>query len=523
MSHLMQRLFLKLLALFLGLLVLPAWAAPTLTSIDVTPKEASVAKGTTVQFKAMGMYSDGTTQDITTTAVWTMKVPTVAAIGNKVPREKGLAVPQGAGTSAVTASIGAVTGTAQITVTGVIGSEVTYVIIPAPARVAAGESAKLTLKGTVNGKAIDLTEEATWSVQDSSVATLSSTAGSKGTVTGVRTGSTRVTATARGQSASAEVIVGGTVLRLITVTPDTSTVGINRTTELVAMGTYSDGTKREVAGAQWSSNNASVVSLQSNSGGRIVIRGNALGNSTVTAHEGSVSDTAVVTVTQRALDEIRVSAVLPRVPLGDLVSFKAIGRYSDGSEVDITSGVTWTVTDGDMDFTGPGTGKGKRAEQWIHVKASQNRDPSHPGISGSGSAYMTSPAFRSVEITPAKQTFDMNPYVVQLLRGGQRPVNEFPYKVDKIYSDGTRVDATNAATTKWSASKNKCWGDFIKKNGQTFFSVAGTEIIKFIFSDACSTETITLTAEVTSTDSGSGTLTKNATATFNVIGFNKKK
>src|SRR5206468_7163596 len=44
--------------------------AATLSTIDVTPTDPSIANGTTRQFTATGTYSDCTTQDLTTQMAW---------------------------------------------------------------------------------------------------------------------------------------------------------------------------------------------------------------------------------------------------------------------------------------------------------------------------------------------------------------------------------------------------------------------------------------------------------------------
>jgi hypothetical protein len=78
---------------------------PTLTSIAVTPANASIAVGGTQQFTATGTYSDGTTQDLTATAIWTSATPTVATITSP----GGLATGLASGTTVITAACGTVT------------------------------------------------------------------------------------------------------------------------------------------------------------------------------------------------------------------------------------------------------------------------------------------------------------------------------------------------------------------------------------------------------------------------------
>src|SRR5580658_1417536 len=53
---------------------------PTLKSIAVTAASASVGVGATDQLSAVGTYSDGTTQTITTTVTWTSGTASVATV-----------------------------------------------------------------------------------------------------------------------------------------------------------------------------------------------------------------------------------------------------------------------------------------------------------------------------------------------------------------------------------------------------------------------------------------------------------
>ncbi len=66
-------------------LVIDPVAAPTLTSIAVSRTVvANLSVGKTEQFKALGSYSDGTTQDITSQVNWTstyVDVATISAAG----------------------------------------------------------------------------------------------------------------------------------------------------------------------------------------------------------------------------------------------------------------------------------------------------------------------------------------------------------------------------------------------------------------------------------------------------------
>ncbi len=79
--------------------------AATLQSIAVTPANPSIAKGATQQFTATGTYSDGTTQNLTSTVTWSSATTTIATIS-----AAGLATGAGVGTSTITATSGAISG-----------------------------------------------------------------------------------------------------------------------------------------------------------------------------------------------------------------------------------------------------------------------------------------------------------------------------------------------------------------------------------------------------------------------------
>jgi phospholipase C len=91
--------------------------APTLSSIVITPGNASITQGASQQFKATGTYSDNSTQDLTTTASWSSSTPSVVMIGTG-----GLANSVGVpiGTTTITATSGAVNGATKVTVTQTI-------------------------------------------------------------------------------------------------------------------------------------------------------------------------------------------------------------------------------------------------------------------------------------------------------------------------------------------------------------------------------------------------------------------
>jgi phospholipase C/uncharacterized protein YjdB len=100
-------------------------ATPTLASIAITPASATVLPGAALQFDAIGTYTNGSTQDLTSQVSWSSSAATVATITNT-----GLATGIADGSSTIQATDGSVMGTANLIV-GAVPSPPTGLIASA--------------------------------------------------------------------------------------------------------------------------------------------------------------------------------------------------------------------------------------------------------------------------------------------------------------------------------------------------------------------------------------------------------
>jgi parallel beta helix pectate lyase-like protein/PKD domain-containing protein/Big-like domain-containing protein len=106
--------------------------APTLETITLTPIDASIEVGETVQYTAMGHYSDDVDRNITELAYWDSTDDSKAQVSN-APGTKGLATGTGEGQAQITASYQGIDSSA-VTVT------VTTPINQQPVAVVSGDS-----------------------------------------------------------------------------------------------------------------------------------------------------------------------------------------------------------------------------------------------------------------------------------------------------------------------------------------------------------------------------------------------
>jgi len=160
----------------------------TLVSITVTPVNPSILRGASVQFTATGLYSDGSTQDITLSVVWSSSKTAVATIDST-----GQASGVGIGTATIKAKLGAVSATTRLTVRAPALLSIT--VTPVAPSIRKGATQQFKATGTYSdGTTKNLTKEVNWSSSDPSVARIDR----DGRATAREPGATTITATSEG-------------------------------------------------------------------------------------------------------------------------------------------------------------------------------------------------------------------------------------------------------------------------------------------------------------------------------------
>ncbi|MGA3048225.1 MAG: LamG-like jellyroll fold domain-containing protein [Terracidiphilus sp.] len=259
-----------------------------LLSLSVTPANPSLFSGSMQQFDALGMYSDGSTQDLTTSVAWTSSNTSAATITGS-----GLATAIAAGGTTIQASTGAIVATTALTVnTPVL---VSVAVSPASFTTTVGGSLQFTVTGTYNnGATQNLTSSATWSSANPSIVSVSAS----GSVTGVTAGNTIIQATFGSLTATASIAVTSASLQSIAITPTKAQVAAASTLQLTATGTYSDGSAQDLTNlVAWSTDNTAIASVSSVG----MVTGIETGTTTLRATINSVSTSTSLIVTPSGL------------------------------------------------------------------------------------------------------------------------------------------------------------------------------------------------------------------------------
>jgi len=257
---------------------------PTLVSITLSPQGAVIPLDATQQFTATGVYTDGSTQDLTATATWSSSATVVAAINGS-----GLAAGLFEGTATIQVNSGSVSASTTLSVAA--PALVSIAVTPATATIALGTSQQYQAIGTYSdGSTQNVTTLLSWSSGTPAVAAVTHA----GRATGLSQGTATLTGGFESISVSVTLTVGPPNLLSITVVPNAVSLSIGATQQLSVTGTYTDGsTQNLTASSTWVSSNPNVIGV---SGAGLATAVSA-GNATITATSGSASGTAALVVT----------------------------------------------------------------------------------------------------------------------------------------------------------------------------------------------------------------------------------
>jgi hypothetical protein len=253
-------------------------ASVTLSQITVSiPNGASaiIPAGKTLQFSAVGTYSDGTQQDITNTVTWSSAQTAVADV-----TAAGLATGNAAGTTVISATQG--TGTLQRT--GTLSLKVTNAIVQSISVTTADPTANGTLSAADKTRQLiaiatysdtttqNVTQDVSWVSTNTGVATVGDTANSnKGLVTAAGVGTTLIRATLVDKNNNNAAVTGtspGTIevalITSIVISGTTTLATTTGTTQLIAKATYSNAAASVVTVTEavtWASANTTIATV----------------------------------------------------------------------------------------------------------------------------------------------------------------------------------------------------------------------------------------------------------------------
>jgi hypothetical protein len=451
-------------------------SSATLLAISISPSNPTAALKTTINFTAKGSYSDGTTQDVTTSVTWSTSQSSIATISNGAGSQ-GQAIALGAGTTSITATLGPISASTNLTV--VNANIVSIAIQPNPATLVQGDKILLTAQATLrDGSISDITAACNWSSNDTGIATVSNGSGSQGQVTAIGLGTTTIQCTQSGISGTASVTVTAATTAQVNVTPIAPTCHVGDVLQFTAMAISTGGSSQNVTNnpqTTWSSSNPGV--LQPVLGGpKSRFKCLAKGQAVVSATYLGVTGTTTVTVSDAVVVSIIVDPAGSSIPVGWTQQYQASAIYSDGTSTNVTGLATWLSTD--LSVASVSTG-GARGRATGLTPGSTTIQATYAGVTGSTGLTVSTAVVTSLSLNPESRSAP--------------PGTKFQYTAQAIYSDGTSRDVTGLATWISSNPGAASVSDAAGKGQCTTFT-AGTVTITATYAGVSGIATLVVTS-----------------------------
>jgi hypothetical protein len=268
-------------------------------------------------------------------------VASVAAAGAMRGQVRGIS----GGTANIRATFMGVSGSASVTVTDatIASSQVT----PFAPTLSTGSTQPFTATAVFSdGSQVPVTGGAVWKSSDPRVAEVGTAGPAQGLVTTLAKGTTEISATYAGLTGTSTLLVTEAKILQIQVTPFDPTIPVGFPQALTATAIYSDGSNRNITSlATWTSSAPFVAGVSDAPATKGLLSTFTAGRTQIVATYAGGVGTADVTVTAAQLLSIDVVPGMAFATTGEVVSFRALGSFNDGSTLDITTYVTWTSND----------------------------------------------------------------------------------------------------------------------------------------------------------------------------------
>jgi hypothetical protein len=357
----------------------------TIQTLVVAPNQAAIAPGTAQNVIALATFADNAgqfRQDISSVAVWSsdnISVATVSFAGGLQERARGVA----AGMANISASFSdahgnVATSSAVLNVSNATLSGIS--VAPGNANVTFGGGQQFIATGNfTDGTQQDLTLTADWSASTSTIATVTPF----GFASASGPGQTSIAAALSSRSGSSSMLVNpGTLVKIdicaaVTADPLNNCPPLDPVSppppisfaklipySLIAIGTFSDGSRQDLTGSvRWSSSSPSIAAVSNDSGipsfftgisTRGTVTGMVSGHVTLGATAGGITGTSNVIVTDATPTLITVTPANGIVQQGLTQQLAVVATFTDNTTETVTPYVRWSTSNPEVAVVYPG-------------------------------------------------------------------------------------------------------------------------------------------------------------------------
>lgn len=397
-----------------------------LTSIEISPDPGSALVGQSLQFTAMGIYSDHSILDITRDALWTSSDLTVAVPDNS-PGFSGLFKILQQGAFTITARLGDIEASVEARSSA---ADLTDVFITPPRfTLEKGLSLALQASGLYSDTSVrDLTREVLWASDDTSIVSVNNSLEGKGVIGAVAQGVVQISAMIGDKTAVCEITVTDSGLISLAIVAPPPSLASGTSFQLEAKGVYNDGSQRDLTGyVFWESSDKGIASASNFEGEKGWLRAHTPGEVSITANFMGQSPSVTITITEATLEYIEIRPLDDHLPSGVKLQYQAMGYFSDGSEQDLTQKAVWQIDD--KTIASISNIRGLKGLLYSFAPGELTVSASFGDVIGSTSLTITGESLVSIRFTPD---------IVVV-----REDSSMPMLIEGIFSDESVLDLTS--------------------------------------------------------------------------------
>ncbi|MDR8524896.1 Ig-like domain-containing protein [Shewanella fidelis] len=361
-----------------------------LEKLVISPAYSSIAAGLRQPYQATGVYSDGSSKQLTERVSWNSSDSDIATLDRF-----GVAQSYKAGNIQVSASYIGFNATAELKVTD---AQLSYIrVTPTFTRVPLGT------KGQFNARAFytdnhseDITEVATWRSNDDAIVHIGTGAASSGFASAMGVGQTEVTAQYLTAIDSAVVVVTPAELVELTLSPVDASIAAGLDQAYQAYARFTDGSNKEVTlESSWQSSETDIATVDSQGVAHTLLSG----RTEIQASYHSLTAKASLVVNEPILVDLQVTPVSSTININESQQYVARAFYSDGYSNDVSTVSTWSLADDSIAHIVP---SGRSAGQVTGDSQGQTVVTAHySGIEAQAQVKVSDFEYLGVQVEPA--------------------------------------------------------------------------------------------------------------------------
>ncbi len=409
----------------------------TLNAIKLSPDNPTLYLAQRQPFTALGIYSDGSTENLTGRVKWESSKTDDISIDEKsgiaqVKTKNGGDITAKIFVETSTKTFPDVTGKATVTVNSATLDSIS--INPDKATLYLQQTKSLIAEGKYSDNGIaDITDQVTWSSMDENHVKIIQ----PGVIQGVAEGdeAIKVVYTPEGKQekeALADITVESASLERITITPEAGSMMLYESKPFQAIGIDSNDKEHLLdVDVMWVSENPEIVYINPESG---LAEAMKAGETTITVTDMTTKmrSSTKISVSDQKLTSLVVTPEEFTIYEGLSRQLTATGTYADGTEINLTQSAVWHV-----DLTGVTTGKvqlgpekgmvtGEASTQKAKIKVIATID----GDTATSEVEVSSTKPHDIKISPEKATVSIGATVsytaVAEYKQGSYPSEFFP-------------------------------------------------------------------------------------------------